>query len=242
MYVQALPTISFGEAIKTCFKKFCTFSGRARRSEYWLFNIFIQIITSVVITVFIFIFAAAFIPTSQYYDYNSKNYKTKEASFNLGLIVLLVVIVFILIVLSIPVISASVRRLHDTGRSGCYLLLGFIPFGSIILLIFFIEDSHQATNQYGPSPKYVVIQGDPLMNNSMAISVAGIPNVNPNPAFVQGYVQPNPYPYPVQQYVQYPPQNIPIPQQQNLYEGNPQDVQEAAPNNQEQLATPMVVP
>ena len=108
---------------------------------------------------------------------------------------------------------------HDTGRSGCYLLLGFIPFGSIVLLIFFIEDSQQTTNQYGPSPKYVIIQGDPLMNNSMAISVAGIPNVNPNPAFVQGYVQPNPYPYPVQQYVQYPPQNIPIPQQQNLYEG-----------------------
>ena len=242
MYFQALPTISFGEAIKTCFNKFFTFSGRARRSEYWLFNIFIQIITSIIIILFIIILAAAYTPSRYYYDNYSNSYKAEEADFGPGLIVLLIIIVLMLIALSIPVISASVRRLHDTGRSGCYLLLGFIPFGSIVLLIFFIEDSQQTTNQYGPSPKYVVIQGDPLMNNSMAISVAGIPNVNPNPAFVQGYVQPNPYPYPVQQYVQYPPQNIPIPQQQNLYEGNPQDVQEAAPNNQEQLATPMVVP
>ena len=138
---------------------------------------------------------------------------------------------FITFILSLPVLSAGVRRLHDTGKSGVYSLLYLVPFGNIVLLIFFIEDSQQTTNEYGPSPKYIVIQNSPLMNNSMAIPVAGIPQVNPYP-----------YPLPVQQFVQYPPQNVPVPSQQNLYQGNAQEVHEAAPNTQEQLATPMVVP
>ena len=49
----------------------------------------------------------------------------------------------------------SVRRLHDTGKSGWFILLGLIPFvGGIILLIFFCMDSQPETNEYGPSPKY----------------------------------------------------------------------------------------
>ena len=252
MYVQALPTLSFGQAIKTCFSKYCTFSGRARRSEYWLFNIFVQIITSIIIIPLTFIFIAICAPTT-YYDYNTHSYRTKQTELGAGFFIILILTILIFLILSIPVISASVRRLHDTGKSGCYLLLCFIPFGSLVLLIFFIEDSQQTMNEYGPSPKYIAIQSDPLMNNSMVISVAGVPNVNPNPVFVQGYV-PNTYPYPVQQYVQYPnvqyapqnvqypPQNVPVPSQQNLYQGNAQEVQGAAPNTQEQLATPMVVP
>ena len=56
MYVQSLPTIGFGEAIKTCFKKYCTFSGRARRSEFWYFNLFLGIIMTIM-SMIIFIFA-----------------------------------------------------------------------------------------------------------------------------------------------------------------------------------------
>ena len=48
----------------------------------------------------------------------------------------------------------SVRRLHDTGRSGWWLLIGLIPIiGVIVLLIFFVLDSQVGTNEYGPSPK-----------------------------------------------------------------------------------------
>ena len=248
MFVQALPALSFGEAIKNCFTKYCTFSGRSRRSEFWLFYIFVQIIMAIITLLFFFIFF--FIIAQNIKEFNDKtnidiynsDYQRRNISLGPGFFVLLMIALFITFILTIPVISASVRRLHDTGRSGCYLLLCLVPFGSIILLIFFIEDSQQKTNQYGSSPKYVIIQGDPLMDLSMSISVSGIPNVNPNFVFAQRYVQPNPYPYPVQQYVQYPPQNIQIPQQQNLYQGNVQYVQEVAPNNQEQLATPMAVP
>ena len=55
----------------------------------------------------------------------------------------------------IPEIAVAVRRLHDTGRSGFYILFSFIPFiGGIILIIFLVDDSQPFPNIYGPSPKY----------------------------------------------------------------------------------------
>jgi uncharacterized membrane protein YhaH (DUF805 family) len=54
----------------------------------------------------------------------------------------------------LPGIAVSVRRLHDTGKSGWWLLIAFIPIlGAIVLLIFMITDSDKAPNAYGPSPK-----------------------------------------------------------------------------------------
>jgi uncharacterized membrane protein YhaH (DUF805 family) len=56
----------------------------------------------------------------------------------------------------IPGLAVSVRRLHDTGRSGWWLLLSLIPVvGAIILIVFCIEDSKPGENQYGPNPKQV---------------------------------------------------------------------------------------
>lgn len=52
----------------------------------------------------------------------------------------------------VPSIALGVRRLHDTGRSGWWYLLGLIPIANIVLLVFFCQDS-QPDNQYGPSPK-----------------------------------------------------------------------------------------
>ena len=53
----------------------------------------------------------------------------------------------------VPSLAVSVRRLHDTDRSGWWLLLGLIPFGGIILLIFYLLDGTPGTNRYGPDPK-----------------------------------------------------------------------------------------
>jgi uncharacterized membrane protein YhaH (DUF805 family) len=56
--------------------------------------------------------------------------------------------------LLIPSIAVGVRRLHDTGRSGWWLLIGFIPLiGMIVLIVFFVLDSQPGTNAYGPNPK-----------------------------------------------------------------------------------------
>ncbi len=57
----------------------------------------------------------------------------------------------------IPSIAVAIRRLHDTDKSGWFLLIGLIPFvGGIILLVFMCIDSTRGTNQYGTSEKYPV--------------------------------------------------------------------------------------
>ncbi len=56
--------------------------------------------------------------------------------------------------LLIPSIAVSVRRLHDIGKSGWFILIALIPaIGAIILLIFMVTDSNPGDNQYGPNPK-----------------------------------------------------------------------------------------
>jgi uncharacterized membrane protein YhaH (DUF805 family) len=56
----------------------------------------------------------------------------------------------------IPSIAVGVRRLHDTNRTGWWLLIGLIPIiGWIVLLIFMVQDSQKGENQYGPNPKGV---------------------------------------------------------------------------------------
>lgn len=57
------------------------------------------------------------------------------------------------IVCLVPSISIGARRLHDTGRSGWWQLIGFIPLiGAIVLIVFFAQDSH-GENEYGLNPK-----------------------------------------------------------------------------------------
>ncbi|MGZ6826370.1 MAG: DUF805 domain-containing protein [Mycobacteriales bacterium] len=54
----------------------------------------------------------------------------------------------------VPSLAVGVRRLHDTGKSGWWLLIGLVPLaGAIVLLVFFVTDSYPGDNQYGPSPK-----------------------------------------------------------------------------------------
>ncbi|TJY41720.1 DUF805 domain-containing protein [Cohnella pontilimi] len=54
----------------------------------------------------------------------------------------------------LPSLAVSVRRLHDTGRSGWWLLIGLIPLiGAIILLVFTCQDSQPGDNRYGPNPR-----------------------------------------------------------------------------------------
>jgi uncharacterized membrane protein YhaH (DUF805 family) len=111
-------------------KKYAVFSGRARRKEYWMFFLFNLIITLVLALI----------------DSLTGTFSSQAG---LGLLSGL----YSLAVL-IPSIAVTVRRLHDTGRSGWWILLGLIPvIGGIILLIFMVLDSQPGENQYGPDPK-----------------------------------------------------------------------------------------
>ncbi|MCW2543144.1 MAG: hypothetical protein JWM40_696 [Frankiales bacterium] len=122
--------MSFADAIKTCLAKYADFSGRARRSEYWFFSLAILLAYVVCIVV-----TAVVKP--------------------LG-ILLIVVLVLAAIV---PGLAVSIRRLHDTGKSGWWYLIGFVPFvGGIILLVFMVSDSGP-DNMYGPNPKGAIGYG-----------------------------------------------------------------------------------
>ena len=230
MYVQTLPSLNFREAITISFKKYCTFSGRARRSEFWLLTLFASIIMSFLLIIFYIFFIIAFanIYKKHYNSYTDRyEYDNDSSVFTGYVIVLIIFMVIAEIVFLFPLISAGVRRLHDTGRSGCYYLLSFIPIADILLLLFLIEDSQQSINEYGPSPKYILMQEGSLINNSLATPqvVEGIPA--PDYGYTQGYPQVNPY----QQFPQYPQVNM----QPNLY----QEPNEQFPSSQDLLAKPV---
>jgi len=114
-------------------KKYAVFTGRARRSEYWFFSLF-NIIILIVLQVLAGMMAAM------------------ESTAGAGLFGILYLAYFVGVLL--PSLAVSVRRLHDTGRSGLWLLIGLVPLvGGIVLLIFFVGDSAAGNNQYGPNPK-----------------------------------------------------------------------------------------
>ena len=111
-------------------KKFAVFQGRARRKEYWYFVLFNVIIG------FVLGFIDGLIGT---YDMVT----------GVGLLSVL----YSLAVL-VPGVAVTVRRLHDTGRSGWWILVNLIPIiGVIVFLIFAVQDSQPEENQYGPNPK-----------------------------------------------------------------------------------------
>jgi uncharacterized membrane protein YhaH (DUF805 family) len=55
--------------------------------------------------------------------------------------------------LLVPSIAVTIRRLHDTGRPGWWILLGLVPLIGLVLIYFLVLDSQPGENQYGPNPK-----------------------------------------------------------------------------------------
>jgi len=117
------PTI--GEAvIAAVTTKYATFSGRARRSEYWCFILFWMI----------FYFVAAVVDAI------------------IGSIV--VVTLLLTLALLLPGLAVTVRRLHDTGKSGWWILIYLVPIvGPFVMIVFLCIDSQPGDNVYGPNPK-----------------------------------------------------------------------------------------
>ena len=115
-------------------KKYAVFDGRAQRAEYWYFFLFSMIISLV--------FVVIDIATGSF---------NEETGFGLlsGIYTLAVLI---------PTIAVGVRRLHDTNRTGWWMLLALVPLiGFIVLIVFFVIDSDQSDNQYGSNPKIAIV-------------------------------------------------------------------------------------
>jgi uncharacterized membrane protein YhaH (DUF805 family) len=113
----------------TVLKKYATFSGRARRTEFWMFTLF-----SIIISLLL-----------QILDYLLK-LEINEKNGVLGSIYSLFIF--------LPSLAASVRRLQDTNRSGWFLLLWFLPIiGWIWLLVLHVIEGDSGSNEYGNDPK-----------------------------------------------------------------------------------------
>ena len=105
-------------------KKYAVFSGRAQRTEFWMF-VLINLLVSIGLNIIDVIIGTAPLLGSLY---------------ALGVI--------------IPTLAVSVRRLHDTNRSGWWLLIGLVPLiGLIVLIVFYVQDSDAGSNAFGPNPK-----------------------------------------------------------------------------------------
>jgi len=109
-------------------KRYAEFSGRSQRSEYWFFILFYVLIAIALVFVDVGIGA-------------STGYGLLSGIFALGMF--------------IPSLAVTIRRLHDTDRSGWWILIGFIPLiGTIVMLVFMVLDS-TGPNRFGPNPKEV---------------------------------------------------------------------------------------
>ena len=113
-------------------KKYVQFSGRARRKEYWYFVLFNLILTVILALI-----------------------DVATGTFSKDLRIGLLGGIYALAVL-LPGLGVGVRRLHDTDRTGWWLLIALVPFiGAIVLIVFFVQDSKPGVNRFGPNPKGV---------------------------------------------------------------------------------------
>lgn len=111
-------------------RKYAVFSGRARRKEYWFFALFNFLVS----------IALVMVEAALGMGDLESGYGPISGLYSLAVI--------------IPGLAVSVRRLHDTGRSGWWFLVVLVPLiGAIVLLVFTLLDSEAGTNEYGPNPK-----------------------------------------------------------------------------------------
>ena len=137
MYQQNLgpeKDMSFQEAVENFFRNYTNSNGRARRKEYWYPVLFIFLI-NLVINALGGIFGAM--------DIDILVTMCNVLSGIFGIATLL------------PSIMVAIRRMHDIGKSGWWVLISFVPcVGMFIALYFCCLDSQPGDNQYGPNPKY----------------------------------------------------------------------------------------
>lgn len=133
-------TFNMMSAYKSMFKKYSQFNGRSRRSEYWYATLLNSLIC----------FAAWLIIVIA--SISNDGYISDGTGIFIGFVGIIFGIYGIAVI--IPGLAMAVRRLHDTGRSGWFMLIGLIPYiGAIILLIFMCQDSQPGANKYGTNPK-----------------------------------------------------------------------------------------
>ncbi len=113
-------------------KRYAEFSGRSRRKELWVF----ALINTIICTV---LYVGGMMMAGQ--------------GSSLGTLFSALYVIYALAAL-VPNLAVDVRRLHDIGKSGWWLLIAIVPIvGAIILIVWWATDGQPGDNQYGPNPK-----------------------------------------------------------------------------------------
>lgn len=144
--------MGFTDAIRTCLRQYATFSGRARRSEFWWWWLFTLLASMV---------ASGLDQAVLGYSFTSAD-ETGPIGGIVGLL------------LCLPTLAVTARRLHDINKSGWWQLISLIPIvGWILMLVWTIRNGDAGDNLFGPDPKGVT-------------GSTGYPDI-------QDYVPPRPY-------------------------------------------------
>lgn len=126
--------MTWTKAIKRCLQeKYADFSGRASRSEFWKFSIAVWLFSTFVQILL-------------------------QAVAGEGSTVAETVVALLSLALFLPSLAVNARRLHDTGRTGWWLLIGLVPIiGGLYLLYCCLQASQRGNNQYGPQPPETLV-------------------------------------------------------------------------------------
>ncbi|GKY86303.1 DUF805 domain-containing protein [Sinisalibacter aestuarii] len=150
--------MTFGQSVSTCFSKYVTFSGRAQRSEFWWWVLFVFVANLVLSVIDSVLFGTTV--TTEYGFEASTNTPILSGLFGLATL--------------LPGISVAVRRLHDRDKSGWWYWLVLIPLvGIIILIVWFATEGTSGPNRYGEDP----LGGGSDYGGGEGLTASSVPNV-----------------------------------------------------------------
>ena len=125
--------------LKVMRDNYANFKGRARRKEYWMYTLIFTVLLITLMTIMFSVLSFS-----------------DETGIETGPGVYLTVILVIVFLFAhfIPTIALTVRRLHDTGKSGWWYLIVLVPYlGNFVIFIFTLIDGDRGDNKYGSNPK-----------------------------------------------------------------------------------------
>jgi uncharacterized membrane protein YhaH (DUF805 family) len=127
-------------------RKYASFSGRARRKEYWLWQLFMILLFGT-LTAWLIASSGPISPRATPDEIAIATQGVPAAAWPIAAIAIALLGLFL------PSLAVTVRRIHDSGNSGWWILLGLTAVGSLVILIFALIDGTPGPNRYGPDPR-----------------------------------------------------------------------------------------
>lgn len=138
--------MTFTQSISSCFSNYVTFTGRASRSEYWFWTLFL-------ILADILIYVGALVLFGATGAAMTDDVAGAAGGLLVGLGSAIIIFAIFALIVFLPTLAVTVRRLHDSNKSGWFLLIYIIPIiGPLVILVFMLLPSTPGNNNFGPQP------------------------------------------------------------------------------------------